>query len=403
MKQETREDTLQEILSLEGNNFLFELPTGYGKTKLAIDKINQDYNPEKDLILIVVHRKVHIKNWEDEIKKWWPKDKGYNIGFVTYMSFPKGEVAKLGKYKWIVYDEGHHLSERCIDSLHLYNVENSIILSATVSQNLKRTLNYHFKNLHIKTIRLREAIDNEVLPDPKVYLLPLELNNNLRHYEIVKNSKAKGTPIICNYEGRWQYVKVKNRKVIIKCTQSQLIANMNSEIEWYKRKYLNMREEMMKNKWLRLCGNRLKTLSDFKTDFIKRILHNLRDRRVLTFCNGINQTIELGLGSNHINSKNKNSEDILKQFNEGRINQITACNMLNECANLVDCEIGIYANLNSSEVIVPQRCGRLLRHPKPIIIIPYFKNTREEELVKKMLENYNPELVKTITDIKEIK
>lgn len=45
---------------------------------------------------------------------------------------------------------------------------------------------------------------------------------------------------------------------------------------------------------------------------------------------------------------------------------------------------------------------RLLRHSNPIIIIPYYKGTREEELVDKMLEDYNPELVKRINFIEEI-
>ena len=76
--------------------------------------------------------------------------------------------------------------------------------------------------------------------------------------------------------------------------------------------------------------------------------------------------------------------------------------MLNEGMNLVDCRVGIYANLNSSDTIIKQRTGRLLRHPNPIIIIPYYKRTREEELVDKMLKDYNPELVKTINFIEEI-
>lgn len=70
--------------------------------------------------------------------------------------------------------------------------------------------------------------------------------------------------------------------------------------------------------------------------------------------------------------------------------------------NLYNCRIGIYANLNSSETIIKQRTGRLLRHPYPIIIIPYYKGTREEELVNKMLEDYNPELVKTVNLVEEI-
>ena len=71
--------------------------------------------------------------------------------------------------------------------------------------------------------------------------------------------------------------------------------------------------------------------------------------------------------------------------------------------NLCNCQVGIYANLNSSDTIVKQRMGRLLRHKNPVIIVPYFKNTREEELVNKMLENYNPKLVTVIDDYKKIK
>lgn len=71
--------------------------------------------------------------------------------------------------------------------------------------------------------------------------------------------------------------------------------------------------------------------------------------------------------------------------------------------NLVDCQFGIYANLNSSDTIVKQRMGRLLRHKNPILVVPYFKGTREEELVNNMLENYNPKLVSIIDDYKKIK
>ena len=65
--------------------------------------------------------------------------------------------------------------------------------------------------------------------------------------------------------------------------------------------------------------------------------------------------------------------------------------------NLVNCQVGIYNNLNSSEIIVKQRLGRILRHESPVIVIPYYKETREQELVEKMLEDYNPELT-TVLD-----
>ena len=161
------------------------------------------------------------------------------------------------------------------------------------------------------------------------------------------------------------------------------------------------RNEAVKNKWLKLCGERLKWLSELKNDTIKKLLVNLKDERVLTFCSSIEQTKILG--KNCINSKNKESLNILTQFNEGKINHITACNILNEGCNLYDCRIGLYANLNNSDTIIIQRTGRILRHKNPVIIIPYFIHTREAELVDKMIENYNPELINIINNLNEVK
>lgn len=45
---------------------------------------------------------------------------------------------------------------------------------------------------------------------------------------------------------------------------------------------------------------------------------------------------------------------------------------------------------------------RSLRHKHPVIIIPYYKGTREEEITAKMTEGFNPERIKTIHSISEI-
>ena len=47
--------------------------------------------------------------------------------------------------------------------------------------------------------------------------------------------------------------------------------------------------------------------------------------------------------------------------------------------------------------------GRILRHKNPVIVIPFYKGTREEELVAKMLEDYNPQLIHTVENITDIK
>lgn len=54
--------------------------------------------------------------------------------------------------------------------------------------------------------------------------------------------------------------------------------------------------------------------------------------------------------------------------------------------NLTNCQIGVFASLNSSEIMQIQKIGRLLRHKNPYLIVPYFRNTRDEEIVTKMFE-----------------
>lgn len=390
----TREDIKQEVLDLRGNNWLLELGTGVGKSKLALDKL-KSLNLKKSKLLIVVPRNVHKLNWADEIHKWWSTC-NLDISYTTYVSFPKYK----GDWDAVIFDECHHLSERCREALCDFNIKYSILLSATVSKNLKDEFREVFDNLACYKLSLRDTIDNGILPDPTVYLIPLRLDTNILSETIIKNPKAKGPIVECNWINRWNFIKQKNYKVRIICTERQYYEDLSSQINYWKNRYMRTKNEIYKNKWLRLCNNRLVWLSNKKTNIAKDIISHFNDYRTLTFCNSIEQTE--ALGKYCINSKNKDSLDNYNNFNGGKINHITACNMLNESMNLVNCQIGIYANLNSSETIVKQRTGRLLRHPKPIIVIPYFKNTRDEELLNKMLENYNMDLVHTIDYINEI-
>ena len=171
---------------------------------------------------------------------------------------------------------------------------------------------------------------------------------------------------------------------------------LDKDIDWYKQKAMS--NPAMKQTWLYLCGRRLEFLADFKLNWVKLILQHLDKQRTITFCKTISQTEQLG--SNCIHSKNKEAEEIYNAFNQGKIDHITAVNILNENANLVNCRYAIFCNLSSSDVVVPQRIGRSLRHKDPVIIIPYYKETREEELVSKAIEGFTK--IKTIHSIGEI-
>lgn len=52
--------------------------------------------------------------------------------------------------------------------------------------------------------------------------------------------------------------------------------------------------------------------------------------------------------------------------------------------------------------MIVQKIGRLLRHDNPVIILPFYTDSREQEIVEKMLENFNKDKIKVIGNFNEI-
>ena len=156
----------------------------------------------------------------------------------------------------------------------------------------------------------------------------------------------------------------------------------------------------MERSWLYHAGKRLEFLAYCKNQIVSDILQKLQHYRTITFCKTIEQS-EI-LGKNCIHSQNKSADEIYNRFNQKKINHITAVNILNENANLVDCKYAIFANIVASEVMQVQRIGRALRHKSPVLIVPFYKDTREEEIVLKMIEGFNRDYIKIIHSINEI-
>ena len=102
-----KESIRKEILDCKNNNILLELPTSYGKSKLAIDKLEQYIlNIVNPKILIFIPRIVLIENWKQEFKKWDKQSYLKYITFSTYASIHKN----IGNWDIIIFDESHHLT-----------------------------------------------------------------------------------------------------------------------------------------------------------------------------------------------------------------------------------------------------------------------------------------------------
>lgn len=377
----TREEVNNLALSQidETRYMILELITGMGKTKVAINLINHIcervfYNYESPTsVLILVAKTVHKQTWKEEIEKWG----GIKSDYITIECYESLKNYENYRFDVVVADEMQHLSEARLEVLETIHVDEAFIgLSATIKRDMR---NYFIHQHKAKIIKcgLKEAVKDEVLPEPTVYLLPLSLD--IVHYSY--KVKKFGRNIITTQRGYYDCI--------------------SSLIEWYKTKYFNSRSERIKNMWLSTAGKRLKWCAEQKETLVLAILNKFKNYKTLTFCSSIEQSERLG--KYNITSKNKASVKNLEMFNSNKIKHITACNILNEGVNLTNCRIGIFCNLNSSEIVVKQRIGRILRHKSPIIIIPYFKNTREEELMEKMIEEYDKNSIIRVRSINDIK
>lgn len=396
----TREEVYNECLTaLSKSNFvLLELATGYGKTKCSLDLVNYlaatKYKGKKVSMLLLVAKTVHKQTWQFEIDKWG----GLDVDTLTVECYESLKKHQYESFDIVVMDEAHHInSEKRLDLLSTLTFTYCIGLSATIPTKLKQYFQYEH-HAQIVSCDIVEAIDSNILPDPKIILMPLQLDNTKPHEVIELNPRAKGKTYQGTYSELWKYKKMKVH-AFISCTEKQRLIEYNSQISWEKNLYTRTRQEYMRNRWLFDCGERIKYLANLKNNLVLSILNRLEKERTITFCKTIEQANKLGKYSIH--SKNLNSQAIYDAFNSKRINHISSVNVLNEGANLVDCKYAIFANYSSSEVCSTQRVGRSLRHKSPVIIMPYYEGTREQEIVDDMIEGFNPKNIKVAHSFEE--
>lgn len=399
----TREEAFSQCLAaLNKSNFtLVELPTGYGKSYISIRMTNhiiETFCKDKQevSILLLVAKTAHKGTWKKELSKWGGIKGNANLIIECYESLHK-HIEKY--FDIIIMDECHHLNSDLRQELfNTISFGKVIGLSATIPRKLKQYFQYGY---HAQTVlcNITDAIKDGVLPEPQIILYPLELDNVHTTETIEINPKAKGSLYHGPFSKLWSYRKMKVH-AIISCTQRQKLNDMNSQILFQKNSFMRTHQEYTKNKWLFSCGERIKYLANLKNSIVKAILSSLDNERTLTFCKTIEQAE--CLGKYCIHSKNPNSEQIYNDFNAKKINHITSVNILNENANLVDCKYAIFANYSSSEICSVQRCGRALRHKSPVIIMPFYKNTREEEILADMIKDFNPDSIHTVTSLTEL-
>jgi superfamily II DNA or RNA helicase len=386
----------QELQKLKGESRIFlKWATGCGKSKMTIDLINEDTKPFKRVLFVVAER-AHIKNWEDEFSKWHLK----RDNVATYMCC----YASLKKYihmafDIVVFDEAHHLFSptrwAALEEMKENgNLSSVYLLSATLSKDKQDRIEEKLGRFTISTVTLKEAINEDILPDPKVYVVELELDNTKPNQEVEIGKPNKNSPVV-RWEHRNKYIYGK-KSCIVKCTEFQKYSYYTSTMEYWKNRYSQSKNPYHQNMWVNMGSIRKRYLGELKTANVFRLLNSL-NKRFVCFCASVKQADILS-HTNTISSKrtgNKNQQ-IIDAFNNKKINSIYAVGMITEGMNLTDIQVGVIIQLDGKERLFVQKFGRSLRAEDPVTYIFYYKGTQDEVYLKKALENIDRKYVKFI-------
>lgn len=395
----TREELNSQAIGLleTNNNIAIQAATGVGKSKIAIDLCyeiaQRSLGPIK--VLLVVAERAHISNWNAEIIKW-----NSPFGEMTIICYASLKNFRNTEWDAIIFDEAHHLnSELRLDVFDTLSARYRIFLSATLKDSLLWRLEQSCGPIANIKMGLQDAFNADILPEPKIKLIELTLDDTIADQTIVEEwGKAdKRKTAICSYAERWKYLrdkkKIPNGKLIIQCTRKQKYDYYCEQFEYYKKRYMLSRNEFVKNKWLQ-CGSKRKMyLGLLKTDIAKSLIKKIGKKRLICFCTNIEQAEYLG-GLHAVHSKRKESLSIIDTFNEKKISSLYAVGMLQEGVNLNDIQVGVIIQLDGEERAFIQKFGRTLRADTPEQYIIYFKGTRDEEYLKNALENIDKKYIK---------
>lgn len=427
--------------------------TGVGKSRVAIEAADVLFKGGALRILLLVDQSLHKENWENEFKDCKGEEYGrclYNsITVECYASLPS-----LANTSWdlIIADEAHHLrgENRC-SILATMKAERFLGLTATISCRgdgdlLIRTINETFGPMKTLEFGIQDAIDNYILGKPEihVHVLPLDEVTASHDITIGWGPTARRKDIECAYADRFQYID-KNAypalNLTMKCSAQEAYEYWNRQYEKLDRQYRDAKREeedgggnkdgkgaqWIFNRRQQAALQRKNIIGRSKTRFASWLVRHLGDKKLICFCNDVDQACELG--GEHVifadrsgnldrieeqtgapAEKFRKSKEVVDAFNRGDIRSIFAVNMLIEGQNLVGIQVGVAVQLAGKDRKFVQQLGRAMRAKDPEQHIIVIDGTRDVDYLETALSVINDEYVtftgygrlKGITGLKDL-
>lgn len=396
--------------------------TGVGKSRVAVECIRQ-LPVNNARVLLCVNETAHKENWRREFAKVLGE-----VGEELFDSIVVECYASLHKYRgthwdFIVFDEGHHMrSDLKVEILTSLSADYVLILSATLSEKgdadvLMNALDYTFGAFKEMTFTVQEAIDENILARPTVYVhrFPLEAVTGQQKIRFDWGRADKRVPMECPLEDFEKYAghtrDYPSMSLTLNCNAAEGYKFLCDKVSFYQdqydraRKDANLGENDPDNKYTEIHHNRIVSmgmrrkmlLGQCKTTFVRWLLNHpsVKGKKFICFCSDVDQAEALG-GENVISARRSDSQEVINAFNRGDIRSLFAVGMIQEGANLEGIEAGIIVQLGGKERVFVQKFGRTLRSDNPVQHLVVVTGTRDEDFLATALAGIDPSFIKEI-------
>lgn len=331
-----------------------------GKSKIAIDAINNINNPIN--ILIIAPKLPILKSWKTEIKKWKLNSK-HTVELIWSNSIKK---LKGKSYHLIICDEIHEYNEKVLLELTKRQFSGSRLLglSGTLSEEKESEITKILKLKKLYEYSFEEAIKDGIIAD----------------YEIIC--------VGCDLDTQDAYIKAGNDK-------NQFMQTEKAAYSYWDNRYKNI--EVNREFALRkaIISKRKTVIYESKTKINKTLdLVNQFDRcLIFTGLQDIADTV----GEKSYHSKSK--EDTLEMFMDGKINKLAVVSMISMGITIPNLKVAIFNQVKSNEALFIQQALRTMNledNRIASIYIVYLKGTQDEVWLKSAINGFDKSKIKFI-------